>query len=102
MLAALAKYYRCSTDYLLGLTDDPTPAGEVSEISALYERLSSDRQRDLLDIAENWLADESDEFALEWLKERLKKYERQGALDVFNTMLDEEYEDMESDESGAA
>lgn len=90
LIARLAKRYHCSTDYLLGLTDDPSPTGQASEIQRIYDRLSPERQRDVLYIADNWLREEStayqdevlikliedhegDEFTRELLDELLKR-----------------------------
>jgi len=67
LLVQIAEYFDCSADYLLGLTDDPAPAGEASAIQGLFNRLSAGRQQDLLNMAENWLADESAEYRLEWI-----------------------------------
>ena len=100
LIVRLAEYFNCSADYLLGLTDDPSPAGQSSEIQQLYNRLSAARQADLLGMAENWLMDESEDFEMEWIRERLEKYGDRGALEVFNQLLDDEYADLESD-SGA-
>lgn len=53
----LAKYYNCSTDYILGLTDDPTP-GRLElpkhgpELINLFRNLSESRRLELLRIAE--------------------------------------------------
>lgn len=52
-LVQLARYYRVSTDYLLGLTDDPRPLADpqaLNEEGAEYQttRLLSDEERALL------------------------------------------------------
>lgn len=100
LLARLARRYGCSTDYLLGLTDDPTPAGEVSAIQLLFERLSAARQQDLLEQAAMWLADEDEAYELRWLQERMARYEAEGLADLVDRLLDEEESD--SDEAGAS
>ena len=79
VLAILAQRYQCSADYLLGLTDDPAPSGESSAIQKIFNRLSADRQADLLEMAEVWLMDESDEYRLE----------------LFTQMMDENADDPE-------
>jgi transcriptional regulator with XRE-family HTH domain len=40
LLAKLAGYYRCSTDYLLGLTADPRPAGKQSMSEAALDAIN--------------------------------------------------------------
>lgn len=64
LLTRLAKYYRTTTDYLLGLTDDPTPqershAGEalppqseLAQLVTLAQRLSDELLYALLTVAE--------------------------------------------------
>lgn len=57
LLARLAKRYHTSTDYLLGLTDDPEPregivlSGPGREILVYVRRLSERRQVELLQLA---------------------------------------------------
>lgn len=54
----LAKYYNCSTDFLLGLTDDPTPPRGPGlpvygqELVSVARQLSDQRRLELLRIAE--------------------------------------------------
>lgn len=54
----LAKYYNCSTDYLLGLTEDPTPTAHVApvthvaELVSISQQLTEVRRLELLRIAE--------------------------------------------------
>ena len=36
-LQKLAQYFKVSTDYLLGLTDDPTPQGAKKAVSSVVE-----------------------------------------------------------------
>ena len=58
MLARLARRYGCSTDYLLGLTDDPSPrrtendSADVRQVVALLRQLPEERQRDVLAIVQ--------------------------------------------------
>lgn len=40
LLVRLAEYYRCSVDYLLGLTDDPRPAGQQSVSEAAVDAIN--------------------------------------------------------------
>lgn len=52
----LAKYYDCSTDYLLGLTDEPTPQRSDlpdggPDLVDIFRHLSDLRRAELLDIA---------------------------------------------------
>lgn len=57
-LVSLARYYQVSTDYLLGLTDDPRPTSttayhhnitdEQAAILELFERLDEDERRYVL------------------------------------------------------
>lgn len=57
LLARLASYFDCSTDYLLGLTDDSTPMRRAdlpehgTELVNLFRQLSELRSAELLDIA---------------------------------------------------
>jgi transcriptional regulator with XRE-family HTH domain len=54
----LAKYYDCSVDFLLGLTDNPSPLGRLDlpadglKLISLYKHLSDIRRLELLRIAE--------------------------------------------------
>lgn len=75
LLSALARRYDCSADYLLGLTDDPTPAGQASEIQWLYNRLSPGRQADLVAMADLWLRDEYPAYRLELVDKMLDRME---------------------------
>ena len=72
LLAKLAHYFGCSTDYLLGLTDDPSPAGEASDMQRLYNRLSLERKKDLVEMADLWLREESpayqEELLVRWIE----------------------------------
>lgn len=58
LLARLAVRYHCSTDYLLGLTDDSSPRTGVKlpagspELLKLFRELSEVRRKELLRIAE--------------------------------------------------
>lgn len=59
LLARLARYYRTSTDYLLGLTDDPfppggalPPEGELMRLMRLVQRMSDEAREALFYIAE--------------------------------------------------
>lgn len=58
LLVKLARRYGCSTDYLLGLTDDPTPPRGAElpiygpELVNLARQLSDTRRLELLRIAE--------------------------------------------------
>lgn len=38
-IAALARALDCSADYLLGLTDDPTPLGRIPGLSELEDKV---------------------------------------------------------------
>ncbi len=66
----LAAYFDCSTDYLLGQTSDPTrrdapPLSEtMKQVLLLGRQLSTARQRDLLDIAETFIAKEPPGFSV--------------------------------------
>lgn len=40
LLVRLAEYYRCSVDYLLGITDDPRPAGKQSMSEAALDAIN--------------------------------------------------------------
>lgn len=40
LLVRLAEYYRCSVDYLLGITDDPRPAGKQSVSEAAVDAIN--------------------------------------------------------------
>ena len=89
LIGQLAKLYKVSTDYLLGLTHDPTPAERASEIQVLFNRLPSERQNDLLQMAETWLLDASEEFQFEWLERVIAEAEERGRLDEVNALFDE-------------
>ncbi len=87
LLARLASRYGCSTDYLLGITDDPAPAGRTSEIEQIYERLSEARRADVLGLAQNWLREESPEYQEETLIAWLENID--GADEQLRAILDE-------------
>jgi transcriptional regulator with XRE-family HTH domain len=62
LLKRLAGRYRTSADYLLGITDDPTPmrdkgelAPEARQLLSLFRQLAIPRQRDLVAIAETYI-----------------------------------------------
>lgn len=40
LLVKLAEYYRCSVDYLLGMTDDPRPSGSLGMSEAALEAVN--------------------------------------------------------------
>ena len=90
LLARLALRYGCSTDYLLGLTDDPAPAGRTSEIEQVYERLSEARRADVLDLASNWLREESPAYQEETLIALIENID--GADEHVRAVLDEAIE----------
>lgn len=59
-LSKLADYFHVSTDYLLGRTDDPSPAGEGEEPSPLrstllgnFDRLNQEGQEKLADYSDD-------------------------------------------------
>ena len=68
LLVRLAKYYRTTADYILGLTDDPTPRtypgealppeGEMMRLVRLAQRMSDEARGALLFIAEAMAARE--------------------------------------------
>lgn len=76
----LARRYRVSADYLLGLTDDPSPASERKlpafgvELLEIARRLSPDRREELVRIGEV-LLELSEERA-----EHLRAYDRMMEL----------------------
>ena len=100
MLVLIAQRYDCSADYLLGLTDDPSPAGEASEIQVLHERLSESRQQDAIELLEMWLMSESDEFELEWLRTRLERHVEEGSIDALGPVVEDQVWEMEDDGDG--
>lgn len=86
LLIRLAKYYNCSTDYLLGLTEDPLPAAHgdpvtyVPDLVSVSQQLSEVRRLELLRIAEALFALEQEAAAaqptlLETVIERLQNGE---------------------------
>ena len=89
LLARLALRYGCSTDYLLGLTDDPAPAGRTSEIEQVYERLSEARRADVLDLASNWLREESPAYQEETLIALIENID--SADEQLRAILDEAF-----------
>lgn len=80
LLVRLANYYHTSVDYLLGLTDDPSPASERKlpafgvELLEIARRLSPDRREELVRIGEV-LLELSEERA-----EHLRAYDRMMEL----------------------
>lgn len=86
-LGKLAQRYEVSTDYLLGLTDDPTPAGEVSEIQQLFDMLSPEAQKHALESVRGILEGESEEYRIERLGELLDL--AQGYPDILRKMSDD-------------
>ena len=90
LLARLAERYGCSTDYLLGIADDPAPAGQTSEIEAIFQRLSQARQADVLELAKNWLREESPAYQEETLINWLETID--GADEHVRAVLDEAIE----------
>lgn len=76
LLARLAKRYRTTTDYLLGLTDNPSPRrdeplpGPVRELVELALRLPALRQRDVLVLAQALLEAEQED------ADQLREYDR--------------------------
>lgn len=66
-LIGVARAYGVSTDYLLGLTDDPSPPDVENRIVSMFDRLSQARKNDLLGIADQWLLAESADYrAQQW------------------------------------
>lgn len=62
-LSKLADYFHVSTDYLLGRTDDPRPAGETAEPSPLrstllnnFEQLNQEGQEKLVDTSDDMVS----------------------------------------------
>lgn len=55
-LNAIADYYKVSTDYLLGRTDDPNPA-ETSNLKAWLRQTNSDLNEEQLDDLEEDIED---------------------------------------------
>lgn len=67
LLARLAKRYRTSADYLLGLTDDPRPsAGRVVAEERAPYIVITEKQRAVLDFFDS-LSDDEREFVLRLL-----------------------------------
>jgi transcriptional regulator with XRE-family HTH domain len=63
LLASLARRYRTSADYLLGLTDDPSPrrtqlGPDEAALLELWRGLSPPRQADVMGIVQMWTSDE--------------------------------------------
>lgn len=62
-LSIIADYFHVSTDYLLGRTDDPSPAGEAEEPSPLrsallgnFNQLNQEGQEKLTDYSDDLVA----------------------------------------------
>ena len=98
LLARLARYFGCSTDYLLGLTEDPSPAGEASEIQVLFGRLSVDGQRRALALVETLLADEDEAYELELVMGWLERTSPDAAR-ALRGFIDDEMDEMDEEES---
>ena len=88
LLVVLANYFGCSADYLLGLTDDPSPADVDSQIQMLYEKLSLDRRHDALLMMETWLLDESDDYQVEWMTRILDQFDDPRIVEYAGTLLE--------------
>ena len=99
LLARLALRYGCSTDYLLGIAVDPAPAGQTSEIEEIYERLSQARQADVLELAKNWLREESPAYQEETLIAWIENID--GADEHARALLDEAIERLGLNDSEA-
>lgn len=98
LLARLAQRYRVSSDYLLGLSEDPTPPDErrpmllhEQEIIDLIPQLSDERRAELLDhmrvaLHAQQRADNYREMAI--YVERLNEVAGTDAMNVLRQMLD--------------
>lgn len=68
-LIGVARAYGVSTDYLLGLTDDPSPPEVENRLLNMFDQLSQARRTDLISIADQWLLEESAEYrAQQWVQ----------------------------------
>lgn len=63
VVAKIADYFHVSTDYLLGRTDDPQPAGEIKEPNPLrstllqnFDQLNQEGQEKLVDTSDDMIA----------------------------------------------
>lgn len=99
IVAKIAVALGCTTDYLLGLTDDPMPAQTIAASGALLvqlclavKSLPESRQRDLLHIAEALQSASHDEAVEQLHKEMmgfmLEEVQRIGGDDGLRTLLD--------------
>lgn len=65
-IIGLAEYFGCSTDYLLGLTNDPSPSRfelpeHGPELLSIFRQLSPERRLEILRIAETLHAIDQEE-----------------------------------------
>jgi transcriptional regulator with XRE-family HTH domain len=95
-LIGVARAYGVSTDYLLGLTDDPSPPDAENQMLEMFDQLSQARKADLIGIADQWLLEESPEYrAQQWVQlEQMAagiqdKETRMRALSVLRDILGE-------------
>lgn len=84
IVGKLGQVLNCSIDYLLGLTDDPTPPSkkelpaDLRELWELYEDLPSYRRRDVLKVVATFAEDDRSELnrqVEEDIKQRLQMIE---------------------------
>lgn len=97
-LVDLAVHYGVSTDYLVALTDDPTPRrialeGAVDELIQIASKLPKRRQDDLLLIARSYLdeyrnAPHDDQQLIASVMGLIQEYGGQRALDSLMDFLD--------------
>ena len=70
-LAKIATYLGCSTDYLLGNTDDPTPAAQKEKPAPLSEDGLSAKEAALIHLFQQ-VPDENQQMVLDMIQAALK------------------------------
>jgi transcriptional regulator with XRE-family HTH domain len=91
IVARLADALGCSVEYLVGLTDDPSPVAAtlddaMAELVAIAKTLPEYRQRDLLAIANTYQA--TGEPTAEVMEMLLDQIEEVGGEKLLNQLLD--------------